>query len=97
MRFYAIMQWSVSLPTIFRMEGLDVSKIKLAMQEVFANRGSELKYPAAFTPTFYDAPETLLRWKNFLSAMGKDHIEFKEIIEEISVQIKPLIAMSGNQ
>jgi hypothetical protein len=29
--------------------------------------------------------------------MGKDHIEFKEIIEEISVQIKPLIAMSGNQ
>lgn len=83
--------------TIFRMEGLDVSKIKLAIQEVFANRGSELKYPAAFTPTFYDAPETLLRWKNFLSAMGKDHIEFKEIIEEISVQIKPLIAMSGNQ
>ena len=82
--------------TIFRMEGLDVSKIKLAIQEVFANRGSELKYPAAFTPIFYDALETLLRWKNLLSAMGKDHIEFKEIIEEISVQIKPLIAMPGN-
>jgi hypothetical protein len=46
--------------------------------------------------TFYDAPKTVLRWNNFLSAMGKDHIEFKEIIEEISVQIKPLIAMSGN-
>jgi hypothetical protein len=58
--------------------------------------GNGIKYSAAFTPTFYDAPETLLRWKIFLSAMGKNHIEFKEIIKEISVQIKPLIAMSGN-
>jgi hypothetical protein len=36
------------------------------------------------------------RLKN-LSEVGTDHIEFKGIIEEISVQIKPLIALAGNQ
>ena len=82
--------------TIFRMEGLDFSKIKLAILEVFANRGTQLKYPAAFTPIFYNAPETELRWNNFLSSMGKARIEFKEIIEEISTRIRPIIDTAEN-
>lgn len=63
---------------------------------------SSISFPLPPSPhfghaqTFYDAPEPVLRWKNFLSAMGKEHIEFKEIIEEIFVQIKPLIAMPEN-
>ena len=73
---------------IFRMEELDSSKIKQVILEVFANRGSQLKYTIAFTPTFYDAPETTLRWNNFLSAMDKKHVEFKEVIEEISIFLK---------
>jgi predicted nucleotidyltransferase component of viral defense system len=81
--------------TIFRMEGLDFSKIKLAILEVFTNRGTQLKYPAAFTPTFYAAPETELRWNNFLSSMGKERIEFKEIIEEISTHIRPIIELAS--
>lgn len=82
--------------TIFRMDGLDFSKIKLAILEVFVNRGTQLKYPTAFTPIFYEAPETKLRWNNFLSSMGKERVEFKEIIEEISNQLRPIIEMAEN-
>ena len=76
------------------MDKLDASKIRLAILKVFANRGTELKYPAAFSPSFYEAPETILRWKNFLSAMGRDPIELQEVIHEISLYIKPIIEKS---
>lgn len=46
---------------------------------------------------FVNQLTTLLRWSNFLSAMGKDHLEFKDIIEEISHHIKPLIESAENQ
>lgn len=59
-------------------------KLSTAIQEVFANRKTPLKYPVAFTPEFYDNKETEQRWNNFLSAMGKQQIKFGEVILELS-------------
>ncbi len=58
------------------------------VRKVFANRKTSLKYPASFAPAFYDSRETQRRWKTFLSAMGKDHIELEEVILRISSHIK---------
>lgn len=63
---------------------INPDKLKVAITEVFANRRTTLKYPIAFTSAFYDGKETQQRWTNFLSAMGKNQINFKDVIEELS-------------
>ena len=59
-------------------------KIEEAVKQVFANRKTSLKFPAAFTPNFFETKETQQRWSNFLSMIGNDHVELGEIIEKIA-------------
>jgi predicted nucleotidyltransferase component of viral defense system len=70
--------------TILRQHEIQPDRLKRAIIEVFAHRGTPLKHPIAFTPAFYDAKETQQRWNNFLSSMGKEDISFKDLIQEIS-------------
>ena len=59
-------------------------KLNMAIREVFANRKTLLKHPVAFTAEFYDSKEAQQRWNNFLFAMGKQQIKFKDVILELS-------------
>ena len=63
--------------------------LKNAITKVFANRGTTLKYPIAFTPRYYESKTTQLQWKNFLSSMGKDQINFKDVVMELSKKLNP--------
>ena len=78
--------------TIFRKGDFEQGKLKSAIKEVFSNRGTKLEYPIAFTGSFQNDPQTITRWQNFLSGLGKDPIDLKEVISEISTHIKPLIS-----
>ena len=69
--------------TILKRHDIEPEKLNNAIHEVFANRKTPLKSPIAFTPAFYDTKETQQRWINFLSAMGKEHISFKDVISEL--------------
>ncbi len=77
--------------TLCRSHKLNSDTMKLAIEKVFANRKTKLKYPIAFSKAFYEAPSTLQRWHNFLSAMGKDSISLQDVILEISDFIGPLL------
>ena len=46
--------------TILRQHEIQPDRLKRAIIEVFAHRGTPLKHPIAFTPAFYDAKETQL-------------------------------------
>lgn len=70
--------------TISRKTELNAERVKLAIKEVFANRGTKIKFPVAFSKAFYDNAETSQRWYTFLKAMGKDHIALKNVVVEIS-------------
>ena len=59
------------------------SVLSIAISEVFANRKTILQRPVAFTSAFYGTKETQQR-SITLSAMGKEQINFEEIIEELS-------------
>ncbi len=77
--------------TILKRYEIKPDKLNIAIREVFANRKTPLKHPIAFTPEFYDNKETQLRWNNFLSAMGKQHIKFEDVILELSKSINGLL------
>lgn len=70
--------------TIVVKEKLHPERLEFAVKQIFSNRKTELKYPVAFTPEFYEEPEVSRRWANFLSSMGKEHVNFKGIILELS-------------
>lgn len=78
--------------TIFRKGDFEQERLKSAIHEVFSNRGTKLEYPIAFTGSFQHDPQTIRRWQNFLSGLGKNPIELTEVISEISTHIKPLIS-----
>ena len=69
---------------IFRNYDIKIDRLKIAITEVFANRKTLLKDPVAFTAAFYHSKETKLRWENFLSSMGKEKVDFKDVIGELS-------------
>jgi hypothetical protein len=77
--------------TICKTGHLNPKKLERAIKEVFANRSTRLEYPIAFTSAFYDAPETKQRWKNFQATLGKNSVDFREVISEISMSLGPLI------
>lgn len=77
--------------TILKNHEIESERLALAFKEVFANRRTPLKHPFAFTAGFYDSKETLQRWNNFLSAMGRENIPFKDVIKELSKMIAPYI------
>ena len=54
------------------------------MIEVFTNRRTPLKYPIAFTKAFYNTKETQQRWNNFLSSMGKQQLQFIDVVHQLS-------------
>lgn len=70
--------------TITKQHKINHDKLKKVVVEVFTNRRTPLKHPVAFTEAFYNTREANQRWSTFLAAMGKKHIPFKAIIEEIS-------------
>ena len=76
---------------IFRWEELKFDRLGDAIQDVFSNRGTKLKLPSAFSKAFYEHPENEKRWKTFLLVMGKDQVEFKEVIREIESHFKPIM------
>lgn len=84
------------LMVLMKMFQLDHKKLFNAIKSVFANRETSLQYPVAFLPLFYENPETQKRWKTFLLAIGKDPIEFKEVIEYLSLSFRFLKNLSGN-
>ncbi|NGX56920.1 MAG: hypothetical protein K1060chlam5_01173 [Candidatus Anoxychlamydiales bacterium] len=67
---------------------IDQNRLTKAVKKVFANRKTIFKYPIAFTDAFYESHEVKQRWANFLSSMGKDKIDFKNVISEILLKIK---------
>lgn len=60
------------------------NNLKTAIEEVFANRKTSMKYPDAFTAVFFEAQETKQRWNNFLFSLGKEQVDFKIVIKELS-------------
>jgi predicted nucleotidyltransferase component of viral defense system len=70
--------------TIIQHHEIQPDRLRIAITDVFANRGTTLKHPIAFTPAFYEAKETQQRWNNFLSSMGKEDASFKDVIHELS-------------
>lgn len=80
--------------TILGSHEIESDRLELAIKEVFKNRKTSLKYPVAFTPVFYDNRETQQRWINFLSAMGRQSVEFREVVLAISQRL-PFLSMSG--
>lgn len=78
--------------TICSMDKLRRESLELAMEEVFSNRGTRLEYPIAFTKAYYESPESVRRWKNFLSGLGQKHLEFKDVIIDLSKFFGPTFA-----
>lgn len=78
--------------TLYKSHQLDSDTLRTAVEKVFSNRKTKPEYPLSFSRTFYEAPATLQRWRNFLAAMGKDPIPFQDVISELSDFIEPLLA-----
>lgn len=76
--------------TIVKNHYMDLFTLKKAVHQVFSNRGTPFKYPVAFTPDFYDLPESQKRWKKFLEMIGKEPISFGEVIADLSSFIKEI-------
>jgi predicted nucleotidyltransferase component of viral defense system len=77
--------------TICQQQKLNFEVLNQAIQKVFNNRQTKMKYPISFTKAFYDSPATIKRWENFLSNMRKTHISLQEVISEISAFLEPFI------
>jgi predicted nucleotidyltransferase component of viral defense system len=77
--------------TLCRKDILNSKNLELAIRGIFSNRGSRIEYPIAFTKTFYEAPETVQRWHNFLAALGKEPIALSKIVNEISDFMQPFL------
>lgn len=83
--------------TLCQSQKLNSDMVKLAIKKVFSNRKTKLEYPISFSKDFYEAPLTLQRWHNFLSAMGKDPIALQDVILEISDFIVPLFDAEASE
>jgi predicted nucleotidyltransferase component of viral defense system len=70
--------------TILKTYNIKSNNLKEAIEKVFANRKTVLKYPVAFTPEFFEDQEVKQRWNNLLSVLGKKQIDFTTVIQEIS-------------
>jgi predicted nucleotidyltransferase component of viral defense system len=77
--------------TILKSQKLNPGIVKQAINEVFSHRNTKLEYPISFSEVFYNNPDTMRRWDNFLSLLGKEPISLHEIIAQISNLISPLI------
>lgn len=73
--------------TILRDHDIEMDSLKNALTQVFENRHTPLKYPIAFTAAFYNAKETQQRWNTFLLSMGKEPVDFRDVIQKISGSI----------
>lgn len=80
--------------TMTRNHQMDPISLNDAIQRVFSNRGTPLKYPVAFNPAFYDLPETKQRWKQFLLMIGREPIPFKDVAAELSIFIREILENS---
>ena len=67
---------------------IDQNNLAAAIKKVFANRKTLLNFPVAFTSDFYESKEIKIRWSNFLSALGKEQIDLKNVIESILPKLK---------
>lgn len=63
---------------------ISTEKLLKAVGEVFSHRKTELRYPTAFTPLFYESTENQQRWNSFLKSIGESSFELKDVIMEIS-------------
>ena len=70
--------------TILKTYNIKSNNLKEAIEKVFANRKTVLKYPVAFTPEFFEDKEVKQRWNNLLSVLGKKQINFTTVIQKIS-------------
>lgn len=77
--------------SIFRKGNFNNEELKLAIEKIFANRGTKLEYPTAFTSSFTEDPEKIKRWQNFLTGIGENSLDLKSVVSEIAVNIKPYI------
>ncbi|NGX53254.1 MAG: hypothetical protein KR126chlam5_01567 [Candidatus Anoxychlamydiales bacterium] len=67
---------------------IDQNKLTVAIKKVFANRKTIFKYPVAFTSAFYESQEVKQRWSSFLSTIGRNQIDLKNVIEDILTKLK---------
>lgn len=77
--------------TLLSHHEINLDKLKIAIEEVFANRRTSLQHPIAFTAAFYGSKETQQRWNNFLASMGKQQVPLENIILELSKYINGLV------
>lgn len=73
------------LMILMKMFEIDHEKLVAAISAVFSNRETAIQYPLALSPLFYENPQTQKRWGAFLSAIGQEPIELKEVIEKLSL------------
>ncbi|MBI5345777.1 MAG: nucleotidyl transferase AbiEii/AbiGii toxin family protein [Chlamydiae bacterium] len=76
---------------ICRKNELNHETLEKAILDVFTNRNTKIRYPTAFKEAFYKSPKTLNRWQNFLSGIGSDHLELRNIIYDLANFIGPLL------
>jgi len=70
--------------TLLKPYGIKYTKLKTAIEKVFDNRKTDLKYPVAFTSEFFEDKMVQQRWDNLLSSLGKTQVDFKIVIKELS-------------
>ncbi len=70
--------------TLLKPYEIKYTKLKTAIEKVFANRETALKYPVAFTSEFFEDKAVKQRWDNLLSSLGKTQVDFKIVITELS-------------
>ena len=70
--------------TLLKPYEIKYSKLKTAIEKVFANRKTALKYPVAFTSEFFEDKMVQQRWGNLLSSLVKTQVDFKTVIKELS-------------
>lgn len=81
--------------TILKRHKIEPERLNNAIHKVFTNRKTPLQTPIAFTPAFYATKETQQRWNNFLSAMGKEPISFKDVISELLEHTREFFRSEG--
>ena len=83
------------IKALFRSKAEDMMdpeiEIKQAIDEVFANRGTVLEYPVAFTDTFASDPLNKQRWRTFLKGLGKEEPELDEVVGKLGKRLDPYL------
>jgi hypothetical protein len=62
-----------------------------AIQQTFSTRKTLLpENPAIFTLSFSQDPRNLKMWRNFLTRIKTEQIDFREVVEQLKKRLEPI-------